>query len=597
MRTVYDDPVQSNKYTVTGNESQLDKLSCLIKRIYKGHSAEEVDCMWLQLLQTLESNCDKCLNLDQTCSSSWSSSTAVLITYADGVGSTGKSSLKLLNTIIDNYLGNLAPIIHLLPFLSSTSDGGFAVSSFEKIDPRFGCWEDLKELSKKHNLMADLVLNHVSASHPWVQQFMNELEPGKNYILNPSIDLNWKNVIRPRNTSLFTSIATKGGKKDVWTTFGPDQIDINWQNPNILLEFLNLIVRYINHGVTWIRLDAIGFIWKEPSTTCLHREEVHDIVRALRILLNKLNCSGVLITETNVPEKENISYLKTGDEAHLAYNFPLPPLLLESIINNKADLLNSWLSSWPKLPINTGFLNFTASHDGIGLRALEGLMKPSRVHDLLIACEQRGGLVSHRRMPNGEDKPYELNISWWSAMANTGKNRTQFQFERFILSQLFVMALKGVPAFYLQAIMASENDLNTFYKTGERRDLNRERFCSENLINDLEDQNSSSSKIIHILKHAMSIRSKLKAFDPEEDMICKSKFSREIVTLSRGKNDYRVWTVHNMTNRKLTFCIDKSLDVDLKNGYYWSDVLNKTNYLNNQIELEPYSVHWLIQTK
>ncbi len=553
--------------------------------------------MWSQLLQTLESNCDMSLSYDKTCLPSWDSSTAVLITYADGINSSGKSSINLLNEIIDKYLGNLASIIHLLPFLCSTSDGGFAVSSYENIDPRFGSWKDLKELSKKHVLMADLVLNHVSASHPWVQQFKNELEPGKRYILNPSKYKDWDNVIRPRNSSLFTSIVTKSGKKDVWTTFGPDQIDINWQDPNILLEFFILIVRYINHGITWIRLDAIGFIWKEPSTTCLHRDEVHDIVRTLRILLNRLTSCGVLITETNVPEKENISYLETGDEAHLAYNFPLPPLLLEALITNKADLINSWLSSWPSLPEHTGFLNFTASHDGIGLRALEGLMDPSRMHKLLIACEKRGGLISHRRMANGEDQPYELNISWWSAMSDTGINSTHLQYERFMLSQIFVMGLKGVPAFYLQAILASENDLNTFVQSGERRDLNRERFSKDKLINDLEDKNSASSKNISFLKHAMSIRSKLKAFHPEEKMICNSKFRSDIVVFCRGKDDYRVWAVHNMTDAKLSFFIDDGLDIKLKDGFHWKDILNGNNYLNNQIELSPYSVLWLMQKK
>ncbi len=580
---------------MTGNESQLKKLSCLIKRIYKDHSAEELDCLWSQLLQILDSNCANCLEVEKTFLSSWDSSTAVLITYADGVNSSYKSSLKPLNEIIDQYLGNLAPIIHLLPFLCSTSDGGFAVSNYENIDPRFGCWEDLKNLSRNHLIMADLVLNHVSASHPWVQQFKNELEPGKNYILNPSINNDWEHVIRPRNTSLFTTIATKQGTKDVWTTFGPDQIDINWKDPNILLEFLILIIRYIKNGVTWIRLDAIGFIWKEPSTTCLHLDEVHYIVRSLRILLKQLTSKGVLITETNVPEKENISYIETGDEAHLAYNFPLPPLLLESIITNKADLINNWLSSWPTLPVNTGFLNFTASHDGIGLRALEGLMEPSRIHNLLIACEKRGGLISHRRMPNGEDQPYELNISWWSAMSDTGINRTHFQFERFILSQLFVMGLKGIPAFYLQAIMASENDLNTFVNSGERRDLNREKFEKDKLLSNLEDKNSASSKNISFLKNAMKIRSNLRAFHPEEPMLCMSQDRSDIVVFSRGKDEYRVWAIHNMTNAKLSFCIADSLDVDCKSGFFWNDVLNGINYLNNHIELKPYSVYWLIQ--
>ena len=304
-----------------------------------------------------------------------------------------------------------------------------------------------------------------------------------------------------------------------------------------------------------------------------------------------------MITETNVPEKENISYIESGDEAHLAYNFPLPPLLLEALITNKADLINVWLSSWPSLPENTGFLNFTASHDGIGLRALEGLMDNDRLHNLLVACEKRGGLVSHRRMINGEDKPYELNISWWSAMADTGINTGCFQSDRFILSQLFVLALKGIPVFYFQAIMASENDINTFLSTGERRDLNRKRFEEEQLNKILLDRTSNASKNICTLKNAMKIRSRLKAFDPQEPMVCLSNGRSDCVVICRGTSVDRVWAVHNMTNNKLTFSLTNSLKTSIKEPYYWYDILNQASYCKSTIELQPYCVHWLIQKK
>ncbi len=586
-----------NEYEVTGFQRQLTELRCLLEKIYKDHSLEEFNSMWSQLLQILDSNRINHFSELNSSLSQWDSSTVVLITYADGVYSSTNPTFKPLEELIDKHLDNLASIIHLLPFLCSTSDGGFAVSSYEKIDPRFGEWEDLKRLSKNHILMADLVLNHVSASHEWVQQFKNSKEPGKKYILAPVNNANWDDVIRPRNSSLFTSIATKEGKKDVWTTFGPDQIDINWREPQVLIEFLILINRYCNYGISWIRLDAIGFIWKEPRTTCLHLKEVHLFVQALRLFLQMLKSSFVLITETNVPEEENISYLKPGNEAHLAYNFPLPPLLLESILSNKADLINKWLCSWPSLPNNTGFLNFSASHDGIGLRALEGIMDPNRLHNLLIACEKRGGLISHRRMPNGEDKPYELNISWWSAMADTSVNPSNYQFERFILSQLFIMALKGVPAFYLPSLMASENDLTNFGKSGERRDLNRERFDIKKLEIILKDPTSNASKNLQKLKHAMATRKELNAFHPNQIMQCLSAGRSDFVIICRGENDDRVWAVHNMTNTKLSMSFKDDLKMETQKKTCYFDILNETNYLENNIEVQPYAVHWLIPQK
>ncbi|WP_269623166.1 alpha-amylase family glycosyl hydrolase [Prochlorococcus marinus] len=580
---------------MTGAGAQLETLRGLLKTIYKDHSPEDFNYMWSQLLQILEENKDIDFNHNQKQASVWDSSTAVLITYADGVYSNSKSTLSPLKRLIDNHLGKLASIIHILPFLCSTSDGGFAVSSYEKVEPRFGDWDDINNLSENNLIMADLVLNHVSASHPWVHQFKMSSNPGIKYILSPSIKDDWGNVIRARNTSLFTSIITNQGRKDVWTTFGPDQVDVNWNEPLLILEFLTLIIKYLRNGIRWIRLDAIGFIWKEPSTTCLNMKQAHDLVKVLRILLKELCESGVLITETNVPEKENVSYLISGDEAQLAYNFPLPPLLLEALITNKADLVNKWLDSWPTLPDKTGFLNFTASHDGIGLRALEGLMEPYRLHNLLIACEKRGGLISHRRMSNGEDKPYELNISWWSAMADTGINRNLFQSKRFLLSQLFVMALKGVPAFYLQAIMASENDIFAFDKSGERRDLNRERFDFKSLEHALKDINSNASKNLLALNQAMTVRSRLKAFHPDEPMILYSKKRSDVVLFSRGIEDYRVWVLHNMTNKKLSFSFADVLLTKFPSA--WCDCLNNKVYFDNRIELNPYAVHWLTQKK
>ncbi len=574
---------------------QVIELKSLLRSIYKSESAELIDSVTSELMRILDSNSayeeDKCAE-----KGIWDSSSAVLITYADGVSTEGEPTLRTLKGAIDIHLNGLISIIHILPFLRSTSDGGFALSSHKEIDPHFGSWADLKSLSKNHIIMADLILNHVSASHHWVEEFRDSKLPGSAYIFAPSSEKDWKKVIRPRNTSLFTSLKTKQGKKDVWTTFGPDQIDLNWKNPYLLIEFLNIIIRYLKSGIRWFRLDAIGYIWKEEGTTCLHSYEAHQIVRAIRFELNLLSTKGVIITETNVPHRENISYLCPGNEANLAYNFSLPPLLLESLLSQKADLINLWLSKWPRFPKNTSFLNFTASHDGIGLRAIEGLMDKDRLNKLLIHCEKRGGLISHRRLENGKDEPYELNISWWSAMADDGRVPTRWQQERFLLSQLFAIALQGVPAFYLQAILASENDMGTFLRTGQRRDLNRERFKADYLFGILNDSNSIPSKNIKRLKSAMKTRSKLKAFHPEEPMNCESVARDDIVIFTRGVGPEKVWAIHNMTDKKISL---STLDFSKKEREYpvslWVDCLNKKSFFYPIIQLNPYAVHWLVE--
>ncbi len=581
-------------FSVSELNCELESLRQLLRGIYPKHSEEEITLMWSQLLQILDPYLVNANTNDADFDSSWDSSSVVLITYPDTIYRKGESTLKTLKEFLDKKLGDLSSIVHILPFLPSTSDGGFAVSDHEKIDEIFGTWDDLKGLSVKHIIMADLVLNHVSSSHLWVQQFINCIQPGSSYIVSSNQSNIWKNVIRPRSSSLFTSIKTKDGIKDVWTTFGPDQIDVNWRNPNILLEYLRLLVRYVECGAFWIRLDAIAFIWKEANTTCLHMDEVHKIVRVLNRCLKLIKSSGVLITETNVPEKENLSYLVEGDEANIAYNFTLPPLLLESIYTSQADLLNDWLSNWTELPENTSLLNFTSSHDGIGLRALEGIMDNTRIHNLLVESEKRGGLISHRKMTNGKDQPYELNISWWSAMSNIKDCSPSLQFDRFYLSQIFILSLKGIPAFYLPAILASSNDIETFSRTGQRRDLNREKFEANRLAEILKNFESSASKNISYLNHAIKVRSKLMAFHPESPMKCLSTKIKDHIIIQRGLDLEKVYAMYNMTDKDLKIPLFDELDIDSMNrNCQFLDNLTGTIYKSINFILKPYQVVWL----
>ena len=577
-------------------EKKLDrfKLYKLLKTIYSNNTTEEINYISNQLLQTLDNFSEKSAYEEIRNKEKWDESYSVLITYADSIYKNGEASLITLRDLLLEHFDSLSKVVHILPFLKSTSDGGFAVSSYDSLEEKFGCWDDIKSISNNHIVMADLVLNHISSSHPWVQQFIKSQEPGISNVFSPEQNLDWSNVVRPRSSSLFSQINTEEGPKKVWTTFGPDQIDLNWHNPKITLDFLNLIITYLSNGIKWFRLDAVGFIWKESGTTCLHLPKAHSIVKILRILLNNLLDDGVLITETNVPQKENLSYLIPEDEAHMAYNFPLPPLLLEAIITSRADILNSWIFNWPTLPDDITLFNFTASHDGVGLRALEGLMNEQRIKNLLINCEKRGGLVSHRRLSNGDDKPYELNISWWSAMEDTSRDTNRFQFERFILTQLLVMSLKGVPAFYLPALLASENDIKSFSMTGQRRDLNREKFKSENLISVLNNSESNANKILKYLRNAMNVRSELNAFHPHSEMECLSKGRSDIVVIKRGEGQESIFSIHNMTENKINYQLnDNDLPEIIDNDFNMRDFLTSTKYNWKNISLDPFQVIWL----
>ena len=522
----------------------------------------------------------------------WCSGDAVLITYADTVVQEGESGLQSLRQLVNRHLRPFAPVIHVLPFLKSTSDGGFAVASHEQLEPRHGDWSDLAALAEGRRLMADLVLNHISASHSWVQQFLRDEEPGRSCVLQASPDPCWDDVVRPRSSSLFTQLSGPEGMRQVWTTFGPDQVDVDWRSPEVLLGFTRLMAQMMRHGVRWLRLDAVGFVWKTPYTSCIHLSQAHRIVEVLRHLLEATCSEGVVVTETNVPEEENLSYLRSGREAHLAYNFPLPPLLLEAAISGRADLLNRWLCRWPQLPEQTGLFNFTACHDGIGLRALEGLMSERRLLQLLIGCEQRGGLISHRRLSNGDEAPYEINISWWSAMADGGIDPAHLQRDRFLMTQLLVLALPGVPAFYLPALLASSNDLGRFRRTGQRRDLNRPQFKAEAVERRLQDPDSDATAVTTALALALQVRQRQPALHPDAEMEVLSEGRSDRVILRRSHQGKTLVAVHNVTASRLSLSLS---GLGGLGDIVWADCLSgPSEPLSSQLQLEPYAVHWLI---
>ena len=568
-----------------------ETLRTLLGDLYLVDSSGDGQELSSQLLQILSESSGDGDTAEPT--ERWDGRDVVLITYADTIGDEGVPGLQALKSFVNRHLQPFAAVIHVLPFLESTSDGGFAVASHTKLEQRFGDWSDLAALAQGRRLMADLVLNHVSASHPWVQQFMRDEQPGRSCVLEAAPDPCWADVVRPRSSNLFTQLRGAKGSRQVWTTFGPDQVDLNWRSVEVLLGFARLMQRMARHGVRWIRLDAVGFVWKEPHTSCIHLPQAHQLVRVLRLLLDQVGPDGVVVTETNVPEQENLSYLRSGDEAHLAYNFPLPPLLLEASVSGRADLLNAWLGRWPDLPPQTGLLNFTACHDGVGLRPLEGLMPQKRLLQLLIGCEQRGGLVSHRMLSSGEEVPYEINISWWSAMADGGIDPTYLQRERFLLTQLLILALPGVPAFYLSALLAAPNDLTRFRRTGHRRDLNRPQFTAQALERRLADPDSDVSALLPVLRRALAERVVHPALHPDAPMTVLSTDRSDCVILRRSRGGETLVAVHNVTSARLSFRL-RGLGGDLNQP--WADCLSGHVFEPHQSHsLEPYAVHWLVQ--
>jgi len=305
----------------------------------------------------------------------WSPEDVVLITYGDMVTSDHATPLATLATFLDQELSDTVNTVHILPFYPYSSDDGFSVIDYRQVDPHLGSWDDVEHIGRHYRMMFDLVLNHMSSRSPWFRNYILGNLPFRYYFHEMEPEADVSGVTRPRTSPLLTRTATRNGDRYVWTTFSADQVDLNFANPEVFFDMLDVLFGYIAHGARVIRLDAIAYLWKELGTSCIHLPETHEVVKLFRDILGMVAPDVLLLTETNVPHDENISYFGTGDEAHMVYQFSLPPLVLHGLLNGTGTLLTQWASGLGDLPEGCTYLNFTASHDGIGLRPLEGLVE------------------------------------------------------------------------------------------------------------------------------------------------------------------------------------------------------------------------------
>ena len=443
----------------------------------------------------------------------WSEEDVVLITYADQVKTEGEPPLQTLERFCTENLEDLINTIHILPFCPWSSDDGFSVIDYRQVAQEYGDWEDVQKIGESFNLMFDLVLNHCSIQSQWFRDFQIGIQPARHYFheRNPGEDLSA--VVRPRTTPLLTSVHTREGETFVWTTFSADQVDLNWANPDVLFEFLDILLDYISKGCRIIRLDAIAFLWKKKGTDCLHLEETHEVVKLIRDFLEIVAPDVILLTETNVPHEENISYFGDGeDEAHMVYQFSLPPLLLHGLLEGTSQHLREWAASLPELPPKCTFLNFTASHDGIGVRPLQDILTHKQILALAKKVKQRGGKVSSRTLPDGSESPYELNITYLSALDDP-KN-PELGMQRFLCSQVLALSLQGVPALYFQSLIGAENDLEGLQETGRNRTINRKKWDEFELGKTLAHLQTRQSQVFAKIQHFLRVRIAEPAFHP-----------------------------------------------------------------------------------
>lgn len=516
----------------------------------------------------------------------WNENDIALITYGDSILKSGEIPLNTLKSFSNQKLNGLINIIHILPFFPFSSDDGFSVIDFEQVNPELGNWNHVDDISKDFKLMADLVINHTSSKSEWFQNFLKGAGEGLNYFIEESPEKDLSQVTRPRSTPLLTKYNTSRGEKYVWTTFSDDQIDLNFSNPDVLLRFLKILYKYIKHGSKIIRLDAIAFLWKEIGTTCLHLKQTHEVVKLLRDFTEWVSPGTIILTETNVPNKENLSYFGNNDEAHMVYQFSLPPLLLHALNSSNSSYLTEWASSLPKISPTCTFFNFTSSHDGIGVRPLEGLLPDSEKNLLYDDIKKSGGLISMKRNTDGSESPYELNITYFDALKRTRNGEDGLQEKRFVCSQAVMLAMKGLPAFYIHSLLASPNYTAGVKETGRSRTINRQKLNLDTLIQELETD-TSRARVFNELCKLIKIRKEHKAFHPSANQEIINLGSSVFAFIRNAEHGNSILCINNVSSNEVKLNLPEKLQ------------LFKTDLISNQIfrdhiDMKPYQTLWLV---
>jgi len=520
----------------------------------------------------------------------WNERDVILITYGNTIVTPDEKPLITLHRFLKDKMEKKISCVHILPFFPSTSDDGFAVSDFNIVDPGLGSWDDIEEIGRDYSLMFDLVLNHVSSSHPWFLNFCSGKIPGKDYFIEKIPDTDYHLVVRPRSTDLFTEYSTSSGKKDVWTTFSADQADLNFANPDVLIEMIRILLFYISKGARIIRLDAIAFLWKEIGNSCLHHHKTHEIVKLLREIATYANPRIIILTETNVPNPDNWSYFGQDDEAHMVYQFTLPPLILYTLFSGNSQFLTNWAESIPTTGKNKTFLNFTASHDGIGVRPLEGILPYSEIQRLIGGIRNFGGLLSVKTNPDGSTGPYEMNITYFSAMAGTVNGIDDLGEKRFLASQLIMLAMQGIPAIYIQSLLGCENDYDGVKKNGMARSINRKKWNQRDIIKILSSD-TVQARIFKEFTRVIEIRQNTAAFHPDcpQQVLCLGNSFFGFFRLSPA-NGEKVYCISNIT--ALSQNLNTGAAAIPHNSY---DLLEGRSYSEkNEIYFDAYQTRWLV---
>ena len=515
----------------------------------------------------------------------WDEKDIVLITYADQFSAPGEKALPVFTRFYNEWLSRSFSHVHLLPFYPWSSDDGFSVIDYHEVAPETGSWRDVAELKKSASLMFDFVCNHMSAKSKWFENYINQTPGYEDFFISVDPETDLSAVTRPRTLPLLTPFTLHDGSvRHLWTTFSEDQIDLNFASPEVLIAMVDVLLHYLMEGARYIRLDAVGFMWKIPGTNCIHLEQTHRLIQLFRAITDRVAPGTVLITETNVPHKDNISYFGDGEnEAQMVYQFSLPPLVLHAVHCQDVRALCQWASSLKLPSMKTTWFNFLASHDGIGLNPLRGILPESEILSLVEKLQQEGALVNWKNNPDGTRSPYEINVTYLDALS-AKESEDNERIARFILAHAVLLSFPGVPAVYIQSILGSRNDYDGVERLGYNRAINRKKYRAGEIDAELEDNKSLRHSIYHRLTQLITIRRTEKAFHPDSQTIFETSGAHVFKIIRTADNGERITALFNFSNHQ------QNIHSDIETG---RELIAGEDIRSTTLSLNPWQVMWI----
>lgn len=512
----------------------------------------------------------------------WDQDDVFLITYGDQFYEDGETKLTTFNKMYQQFFSDTFPIVHFLPFFPYSSDDGFSVIDYEQVNPEIGDWADVQVMNRNARLMFDFVCNHMSAKSNWFQGYLNNRTSYKEFFIesDPSIDLSM--VTRPRTSPLLSEFVDLDGKiRNIWTTFSDDQVDLNFANPKVLLRMIDVLLFYVDQGADFIRLDAVGFLWKKAGTSSIHLPETHKIIQLFRSIVEEVAPGTILITETNVPHQDNISYFGDGtNEAQMVYQFPLPPLVLHAIRTGNTSYLQKWANEIYLPTEGVSFFNFLASHDGIGLNPIRGIIDETEILDLVASIEKEGALVNYKQNPDGSFSPYEINTTYIDALSNQS-DEDELRLKRFMVAHSILLTIIGIPAVYVQSILGGRNYYEGVEKTGANRTINRQKYKASEICDSLLKSGSFRNQVYRELQELIQLRRSEEAFHPN----CAMRVLETNHATFGIVRDEKVYVLHNMSDQAQTISLDA--------GTYINLLTKNECVIQKEVILEPYQFVWL----